>query len=30
MFKDTLQEMLEAEMTSHLGHERYEYNNIDK
>ena len=26
MFKETLQEMLESEMTHHLGHEKYEYN----
>lgn len=30
MFKDTLQEMLEAEMSTHLGHERYEYTDNQK
>lgn len=30
MFKDTLQEMLEAEMSSHLGHEKYEYTDNEK
>lgn len=25
MFKDTLQEMLEAELTTQIGHEKYEY-----
>lgn len=30
MFKETLQEMLEAEMTAHLGHEKYEYNDEEK
>lgn len=30
MFKDTLQEMLEAEMTTHLGHEKYEYTDNEK
>ena len=27
MFKDTLQEMLEAEMTTQLGYDKYEYTN---
>lgn len=30
MFKDTLQEMLEAEMSTHLGHEKYEYTDEEK
>ena len=30
MFKDTLQEMLEAEMSTHLGHEKYEYTDNEK
>ena len=30
MFKDTLQEMLEAEMTTQLGYEKYEYTDEDK
>ena len=30
MFKDALQEMLEAEMSSHLGHEKYEYTDENK
>lgn len=30
MFKDTLQGMLEAEMTNHLGHEKYEYSEDEK
>lgn len=30
MFKDTLQEMLEAELTSQIGHEKYEYTENEK
>lgn len=30
MFKDTLQEMLEAEMTTQLGYDKYEYTNEEK
>lgn len=30
MFKDTLQEMLEAELTSQIGHEKYEYTDESK
>lgn len=30
MFRDTLQEMLEAEMSTHLGHEKYEYTDEEK
>lgn len=30
MFKDTLQEMLEAEMTNQLGYEKYEYTDEEK
>lgn len=30
MFKDTLQEMLEAELTTQLGHEKYEYTDEQK
>jgi len=30
MFKDTLQEMLEAEMTTHLGYDKYEYTDDEK
>lgn len=30
MFKDTLQEMLEAEISAHLGHEKYEYTDEEK
>lgn len=30
MFKDTLQEMLEAELTTQIGHEKYEYTNKNK
>lgn len=30
MFKDTLQEMLEAELASQIGHEKYEYTNESK
>jgi len=30
MFKSTLQEMLEAELTNHLGHEKYEYSDTEK
>lgn len=30
MFKETLQEMLEAELTSQIGHEKYEYTDEDK
>lgn len=30
MFKDSLQEMLEAEMSAHLGHEKYEYTDTQK
>ena len=30
MFKDTLQEMLEAEMTTQLGYDKYEYTNDEK
>ena len=30
MFKDTLQEMLEAEMTTQLGYDKYEYTDEEK
>lgn len=30
MFKDTLQEMLEAELTSQIGHDKYEYTDEEK
>ena len=30
MFKDTLQEMLEAEMTTKLGYDKYEYTDEEK
>ena len=30
MFKDTLQEMLEAEMTTQLGYDKYEYTDTEK
>ena len=30
MFKDTLQEMLEAEITTQLGYEKYEYTDDEK
>ena len=30
MFKDTLQERLEAEMTTHLGYDKYEYTDDEK
>ena len=30
MFKDTLQEMLEAEMTTQLGYDKYEYTDESK
>ena len=30
IFKDSLQEMLEAEMSAHLGHEKYEYTDSQK
>ena len=30
MFKERLQEMLETEMSEHLGHEKYEYTQNEK